>query len=328
MIKKKQFITIITPTYNRADLIGYAIDSVINQKHTIPFDWEMIVVDDGSIDNTKELVQKYIKKHPRHIKYYRQEDKWNRVGKARNIGIDNMNKNSDYIIFLDSDDELVSDCIYTCLKKWNELKQKWEYDTIFWLAYYCKNQYWKLLWNKNIFHWNKEIILDYQLFLSNTITRELHSMCKSSNFIDNSNFRFPEDITTETVLWSKMRKYFHAKWQYALLLNYEWRIYRIEAWSNQITKSINPERFRKNAIGNERILEIIWDDLLKFWYKRSYAEYFFRAWMNRILYGEKKKWLFYLKKSLKVYFSLKTFVIFLLMLISEKLVLFIYKIYI
>jgi glycosyltransferase involved in cell wall biosynthesis len=43
---KKPFITIITPTYNRKELLEKAILSVINQKNDVPFDWEMIITDD------------------------------------------------------------------------------------------------------------------------------------------------------------------------------------------------------------------------------------------------------------------------------------------
>ena len=55
------FITFITPTYNREDLIKNSILSVINQKKDIPFERELIIIDDGSTDNTKEIVEKYRK---------------------------------------------------------------------------------------------------------------------------------------------------------------------------------------------------------------------------------------------------------------------------
>ena len=56
-------VSIITPTYNRAHTIQKAIDSVLKQTYQ---DWEMIIVDDGSTDNTEEIVKK--SKDPR-IKY-------------------------------------------------------------------------------------------------------------------------------------------------------------------------------------------------------------------------------------------------------------------
>ncbi len=52
-------VPLIKPTYNRADLLPRAIESVLNQTFK---DFELIIVDDGSTDNTKEIVQEYQKK--------------------------------------------------------------------------------------------------------------------------------------------------------------------------------------------------------------------------------------------------------------------------
>ncbi|RLD85933.1 MAG: glycosyltransferase family 2 protein, partial [Bacteroidetes bacterium] len=57
-------VSIIIPAYNRADLIGETLDSVLAQ--TYP-NWECIVVDDGSADKTKDVVQHYVDKDPRFI---------------------------------------------------------------------------------------------------------------------------------------------------------------------------------------------------------------------------------------------------------------------
>lgn len=90
------FFSIIIPTYNRAHMLPEAIDSVLAQT----FDgWELIVVDDGSKDSTKELVGKYIAQDPR-VKYIYQENAERSA--ARNNGIKNSKGN--YICFLDSDD--------------------------------------------------------------------------------------------------------------------------------------------------------------------------------------------------------------------------------
>nr|WP_263345342.1 glycosyltransferase [Paraclostridium sp. AKS81] len=52
-------VSIITPTYNCGKFIGETIESVVNQSYS---DWEMIIVDDFSIDNTQEIVSNYVKK--------------------------------------------------------------------------------------------------------------------------------------------------------------------------------------------------------------------------------------------------------------------------
>ncbi len=318
-------VSFITPTYNRKELLEKAILSVIHQKQNIPFEREMIIVDDWSKDWTEFFIQKYLDKYQDNIKYFYQEN--GGVGKARNLWLDNMSKNSDYLIFLDSDDELIDDCIYTCLKKRQELRERWEYENIVWLFYFCKTQYGKLIWTKNILWWKKEIYITYHDFLQNKIKFEFWILCKSIYFLENTTFRFPEDVITETILSSKMHKYFNEHWLKCIIMDYIGRIYTIWHWI-QITKTISPERFKKNAIGNERILEIIQNDLLLFWYKNSYWEYLFRAWINWFLYGDRIKWINYLKKSLKYQKNIRNVVIYLLSLLNRNIVLFIYKLYI
>lgn len=87
-------ISVVIPTYNRAHCLGSAINSVITQTYK---DFEIIVVDDGSTDNTKEVVQPYLSD----IKYICQENKG--VSAARNKGI--MAAKGTWVAFLDSDDE-------------------------------------------------------------------------------------------------------------------------------------------------------------------------------------------------------------------------------
>ena len=324
---KKPFISIITPTYNRAKLLEVAILSVASQKTEIPFDWEMIIVDDGSSDNTRDIVNKYMGIYPKNIKYFWQEDKWNRVGRARNIALSNLNKGSDYLIFLDSDDELIEDCFFTCLKKCEELKLRWEYDSIVRIYYFCKTQVGKLVGTKRILSWKQEIYLTYHDFLQNKIKFEFGVFCKSKYFLENSWFRFSETVINELVLVSKMYQYFNKHWLKCLIIDYVGRIYRIWYWI-QITKTISLERFKNNAIWNEKVLEIIWSDLLKFWYGKSYWEYLFRIWINRILYWNKQKWLLFMKRSLKYQFNLRNIFMYFLSSFSRQIVLLIYKIYI
>ena len=78
-------------------MISKAIESVKNQGFE---NWELIIVDDGSTDNTKELIEDYVIKDKR-IKYYYQENSERSV--ARNNGISKAK--GDWICFLDSDDE-------------------------------------------------------------------------------------------------------------------------------------------------------------------------------------------------------------------------------
>lgn len=88
------FFSIIIPTYNRANRISKAIDSVLSQTYS---DFELIIVDDGSTDNTKEVVSSY---KDERIVYIYQENAERSA--ARNNGINHTK--GEFICFLDSDD--------------------------------------------------------------------------------------------------------------------------------------------------------------------------------------------------------------------------------
>lgn len=88
--------SIIIPTYNRADKIANAIDSVLQQ--TYPH-YEILIVDDGSTDNTDEVVSNYDDKR---LKYFKKKNEERSI--ARNFGV--QHANGDYVNFLDSDDIL------------------------------------------------------------------------------------------------------------------------------------------------------------------------------------------------------------------------------
>jgi len=95
--KKEELVSIIMPAYNCGDFIGTTLDSVVNQSYK---NWEVIVVDDCSTDNTADVVQEYIKKDNR-IKYHKLE-KNSGAAVARNKAIDLAT--GKYMAFLDSDD--------------------------------------------------------------------------------------------------------------------------------------------------------------------------------------------------------------------------------
>jgi len=92
-------VSVIIPTYNRADVIGGAIQSVLDQTYA---DWELIIVDDGSRDNTQDIVASYNDPRIRYI--YR--DNTGTPG-ARNTGI--QASTGEYVAFLDSDDMFLPD---------------------------------------------------------------------------------------------------------------------------------------------------------------------------------------------------------------------------
>lgn len=87
-------VSIIMPSYNRAAMISKAISSVLNQTY---INWELIVVDDGSQDGTKDIINSYL--NDNRIQYIEGEHKG--VSFARNLGLSNIS--GDYVFYLDSD---------------------------------------------------------------------------------------------------------------------------------------------------------------------------------------------------------------------------------
>ena len=89
-------LSIIIPTYNRAYVVGRAIQSVLNQTYK---NFEILVVDDGSTDNTNEIVRSVNDERVRYIRHEKNKG----AAAARNTGI--MAAKGKYIAFQDSDDE-------------------------------------------------------------------------------------------------------------------------------------------------------------------------------------------------------------------------------
>lgn len=88
-------ISIIIPTYNRADLIGKAIQSILNQSY---INWEVIVVDNYSNDNTKDVISAFNDNRILMVSTPRTGS----VAASRNLGV--LHSNGEWIAFLDSDD--------------------------------------------------------------------------------------------------------------------------------------------------------------------------------------------------------------------------------
>ena len=95
-------ITVIIPTYNRATVLIDAIKSVLNQTYQ---NWELIIVDDCSTDNTRSVAEKYCSALGDRCKYFcTSKNSGNCGATTRNIGI--KNASGEYILILDDDDLL------------------------------------------------------------------------------------------------------------------------------------------------------------------------------------------------------------------------------
>jgi len=105
------------PAYNKGEYIEEAINSVLNQTYS---NWELIIVDDGSTDNTNKIAEEFSKKDNR-IKYHRNNINLG-IPKTRNIAL-NLAK-GEFMGFIDSDDRLVKNSLKrasTYIKKYPDV---------------------------------------------------------------------------------------------------------------------------------------------------------------------------------------------------------------
>jgi glycosyltransferase involved in cell wall biosynthesis len=104
-------VSIIIPTYNRAHLINQTLDSILAQTFQ---NWECIIVDDGSVDNTKEIIGSYIKTDSR-IKYFeRPKNRTKGANACRNFGLEQSKGN--FVQWFDSDDLMTPEALELKLK--------------------------------------------------------------------------------------------------------------------------------------------------------------------------------------------------------------------
>ena len=107
--------TIFTPTYNRANFLSRCYQSIVNQ-NVSSLEW--IIIDDGSTDNTAELIRDFISEKKINIRYFYQKNSGKQV--AWNVAM--KESNGTYFIGLDSDDTLVENSLLNIEKNLHELE--------------------------------------------------------------------------------------------------------------------------------------------------------------------------------------------------------------
>lgn len=112
-------VTVFTPSYNRAQLLESAYKSLSRQTCK---DFEWIVIDDGSSDNTQEVIDKIILNNGRlfPIRNIKKENGGKHT--AINLGLEEAK--GELFLILDSDDSLAENCIETIINKWGTIKKR------------------------------------------------------------------------------------------------------------------------------------------------------------------------------------------------------------
>jgi glycosyltransferase involved in cell wall biosynthesis len=116
-------ISIIVASYNYENFIGETIKSVLNQTYS---DWELIIVDDGSTDNSVEVIRDFCAKDER-IKLYTHQDNKNK-GLVKTLQLGTSHAKGDWIAFLESDDIWTPDCLE---KRIHEINKNNDFSLIF-----------------------------------------------------------------------------------------------------------------------------------------------------------------------------------------------------
>ena len=234
----KPFFSIVIPSYNRGYIIGNAIESLLRQKFT---NWELITVDDGSEDNTHEIVEKYKKSFPDKILYYRL-DKNVGVNKARNLGA--QMARGEWIIFQDSDDRFTENALEILY----ELTQSVNTPLI-WTA--CVNLDGEMMTNKPKF----EGYLSYREMLCEKLKGEYLPAVRKEVF---TKFKFPEDINGgEGILWLLIAK----SYEKIFVSNKITRIY-----NNKLSDrlSVKKRNFKRLSKVFEKMLRIFGKEYMKY----------------------------------------------------------------
>jgi glycosyltransferase involved in cell wall biosynthesis len=115
-IKYQYKFTVFTPTYNRANLLPRVYESLVRQTYK-NFEW--LIVDDGSTDNTKEIVESFVKSASFPVRYI-----WKSNGGAHtadNLGV--RNARGEFFAIMDSDDWYIDDALQIMLEVWNSIQE-------------------------------------------------------------------------------------------------------------------------------------------------------------------------------------------------------------
>lgn len=161
-------VSIVMASYNYEKLIGKAIDSVISQSYN---DWELIIVDDGSTDNSVNIIRNYVDSNSK-IKMYQHKNGVNK-GLKESLFLGLKHSKGQYIAFLESDDWWENNYLE---EKINVLKKVPSIEFIFNDVEIFSDEKMDLSWFNNYFKWQKEVL------------NSLKMPCKCSKFFTKKNF--------------------------------------------------------------------------------------------------------------------------------------------
>ncbi|MCK4663611.1 MAG: glycosyltransferase family 2 protein [Bacteroidales bacterium] len=271
--------SVIIPTYNRANFIYKTVKSVLDQTYQ---NFEVIVIDDGSTDNTEKIV-KSIK--DQRLKYYKKKN--GERGAARNFGASKAN--GEYVTFLDSDDIFYTNHLSEANKfinSKNNLK-------LFFQAYEIKNTN-DLIIQKQSFHKNKVI---NELLVKKGNIFSCHGIFLRKNIILNNQFQENRDLagSEDYELWLRLAsryKIYHNPIITSCLIDHDERsVIKINK-----EKLIKRKELFIHYLSQDKVFMEIYGKYLP----HLKADTFSYIALHLILAGYKKDGIKYFFKSLKI----------------------------
>lgn len=237
-----KYFTVLTPTYNRAKTLGRVYNSLCNQSYK-EFNW--LIIDDGSTDNTKELVEKWQNENKIEIDYWYKEN----GGKHTAMCLAWHKIKTKYYIGIDSDDELKPDAVETFKNEWQNIIDEGkedEFAEVRALTFYSNG---KLVGNyefppgvyKIDSNWH-EMVLKLHNNNENNSCRELNKI--KSYLLVPENFWLSDKINffSEFILWARISRKYKTRY-----INKCTRIYHIDG-GDSLQRSKNDELLHYNNI--------------------------------------------------------------------------------
>lgn len=205
-------ITVFTPTYNRAYILGKLYKSLCEQSYK---DFEWLIIDDGSTDTTESLVNSFQKKGLLSIKYFKQEN----GGKHRAINRGVREAQGDAFFIVDSDDRLLPHALEWVNQTFESIKNDSNYAGISGIRVYPNGESISPRWEKDIIDASAiEIREKYH------VRGDLAEIYKTSIL---SQYPFPEDnnekFCLESLVWNRIAQKYKLRYVYEPIYIGEYR---------------------------------------------------------------------------------------------------------
>lgn len=253
-------LSIIVPMYNCEKYISTCIDSLIDQD-ILSEEYEIIVINDGSTDNSEHIVDKYINNH-KNIRIISVKN--GGQSRARNIGIDNAK--GEYLFFVDSDDYIATNSLKNIIHK----AIKYKLDMIFFDLQQVYDE------RKKYCEYDKDSILDIksgiEYFGENNVNNGPWHYLISSKFIKKYGLKFIEGRFCEDGMFLISSLFEADRVSY-----YNADVYRYVVRSNSTTTTKSKEHSLKMI--DDFVFAI---DYINDYYKKAIKEQYSRDFINRL----------------------------------------------